>query len=214
MVDDGFFNGAKPGCIFINSARGAVVDTDALIGALDDGRVSHAVIDTWENEPDYRADLLERVDLGTPHIAGYSFDGKIRGTAMVYEEACRFLGRAAAWRTGEALDAADMTERTINAANKTDEEVLREIVRSVYDISADDRRLRETLPEDARTRAEGFDRLRKNYPVRREFPFAGVTVLNAAGALRDRVSGLGFALGCDGAVRVPVEAGRTPPQRA
>jgi len=194
MAGGEFFSRLKPGCIFINSARGAVMDTDALIRAIESGAVAHAVVDTWEDEPAYSAALLDLADIGTPHIAGYSFDGKVRGTAMVYEAACRFLDRPVAWKAGDAVAAAEAPVPTVDAAERTDEQALGEIVRTVYDISADDLDLRATLDADARVRSEGFDRLRRNYPVRREFPFAAVRLLNAAPSLREKAALLGFAL--------------------
>ncbi|MGQ9661476.1 MAG: 4-phosphoerythronate dehydrogenase, partial [Kiritimatiellia bacterium] len=84
MADHSFFSRMKKGAIFLNCARGSVVDTATLIRALDAGQVSHAVIDTWEGEPKYSPELLERVSIGTPHIAGHSFEGKVMGTVMVY----------------------------------------------------------------------------------------------------------------------------------
>ena len=83
----------KPGVIFLNAARGPVIETDALLAALG-SRVAHAVIDCWEGEPAYRRDLLARADLATPHIAGHSYEGKVNGTAIVYRRACAFLGVA------------------------------------------------------------------------------------------------------------------------
>jgi len=65
--------------------------------ALASGRVRHALLDTWEGEPAYRRDIMDRVDLATPHIAGHSFEGKVMGTVLVYREACRFLGVPATW---------------------------------------------------------------------------------------------------------------------
>ena len=102
LADANFFCKARKGLIFINAARGPVVDTPALLKALDAGQVSHVVLDTWEGEPAYRPDMLARVDIGTPHIAGHSFEGKVMGTVMVYRAACEFLGVPATW-SHEAL---------------------------------------------------------------------------------------------------------------
>jgi erythronate-4-phosphate dehydrogenase len=97
MVDTAFLGRMRDGAIFVNAARGPVMDTAALLAAMESGRVGHAVIDTWEGEPGFHPALLARADIGTPHIAGYSFEGKVGGTVMVYEEACRFLDVAPAW---------------------------------------------------------------------------------------------------------------------
>jgi len=192
MADARFFEKCKPGCIFLNAARGAVVDTDALLAALAAGKVAHAVIDTWEGEPEFRPDLLERVDLGTPHIAGHSFEGKVFGTVMVYREACTFLGRTPDWSHEPLMPEPVVPELVVDAADATDESVLRQLVRRVYDIEADDRRLREGAGGDAAARAAHFDGLRKNYPMRREFRFTRVRVAHCGAPLRAKIANLGF----------------------
>jgi erythronate-4-phosphate dehydrogenase len=204
MADAAFFRRLKPGCVFVNSARGAVVDTDALIAAMGDGTVSHAVIDTWEGEPAYREDLLERVDIGTPHIAGHSFEGKVMGTVMVYREACRFLGVEAGWTPDALLPEPLVPRLEVDAAGKTDEQVLWEIVKPVYEIEADDRRLRGEKGQGTMDHGQGtggraahFDGLRKSYPVRREFRFTEVALRNASEDLTDKVFGLGFTGGAE-----------------
>lgn len=88
MADDAFFHALARKPIIINTSRGEVVDGKALLRALDEGRVREAIIDVWENEPDIDLRLLERVYLGTPHIAGYSADGKANATRMVLEALC------------------------------------------------------------------------------------------------------------------------------
>lgn len=202
MADAAFFDGLKPGAILINAARGPVADSDALMAAMAAGIVRHAVLDTWEGEPAYRRDVLDRVDIGTPHIAGHSFEGKVMGTVMVYREACRFLGTAPIW-TPDALMPEPTAPRLEMAANgRHDETVLWELVRAVYDIEADDRALRATATSgfeasagttpDKPAHASGFDALRKHYPVRREFRFTQVALTGASSALRDAVRKLGF----------------------
>jgi erythronate-4-phosphate dehydrogenase len=78
--------------ILINTSRGAVVDNKALLKAIDGERLGGVVLDVWENEPNISPELLDVVEIGTPHIAGYSFDGKANGTQMIYEAACKFFG--------------------------------------------------------------------------------------------------------------------------
>jgi erythronate-4-phosphate dehydrogenase len=192
LADAAFFERLKPGAVFINSARGPVVDTPALLEALDADRVSHAVIDTWEGEPRYSAALLHRATLVTPHIAGYSFEGKVTGTHMVYREACRFLDRAPDW-TPDALLPPPATPRVeVRAAGRPAVSVLNRVVRRVYDIRTDDRRLREGCVDDPETRGRCFDRLRVGYPVRREFRFTEVCAPEAAPELRRMIEGIGF----------------------
>jgi erythronate-4-phosphate dehydrogenase len=192
MADADFFARMKRGAIFVNSARGAVMDTDALLSALAKGSVGHAVIDTWEHEPDIRDDLLQRIDLGTPHIAGYSFDGKVMGTVMVYREACRFLGVPPRWQPDGRLPAPPVPSVTADARARAWETALWEVVRRVYDIEADDRRLRR-VPEKE-TIPEHFDRLRREYPARREFRYTRVACGPLPPDLVPRIRGLGFGV--------------------
>ncbi len=192
LADANFFGKARKGLIFINAARGPVVDSPALLAALDTGRVGHVVLDTWEGEPAYRPDLLARVDIGTPHIAGHSFEGKVMGTVMVYREACRFLGVPASWSHEPLMPPTLAPEVTVETAGRSHESALREVVRKLYDIEADDRRMRETSGADDKVRAKSFDRLRKDYPERREFQYTTVHLKNGTAALKKKFAGLGF----------------------
>lgn len=92
LMDQRFFNALERTPMVINSARGAVVDTPALLAAIKNGKVRHAVIDCWEGEPDINRELLDLCYIATPHIAGYSRQGKIRATAMAADAMARALG--------------------------------------------------------------------------------------------------------------------------
>ena len=92
LADEHFFGELSRAPYIINSSRGEVVDTEALLAALSEGRVRDVVIDTWENEPDINRNLLNRAFLATPHIAGYSADGKANATRMSLEALCRHFG--------------------------------------------------------------------------------------------------------------------------
>jgi erythronate-4-phosphate dehydrogenase len=93
----------KCGSMLINTSRGAVVDNAALKTALQSGHLAAAILDVWENEPDIDVELLRLVEIGTPHIAGYSLDGKLNGTHQIYLAACEFIGVAPQWRLESAL---------------------------------------------------------------------------------------------------------------
>jgi len=192
LADANFFSKARKRLIFINAARGPVVDSPALLSALDSGQVSHVVLDTWEGEPVYGTEMLARADIGTPHIAGHSFEGKVMGTVMVYREACRFLGVPATWSHEPLMPPTLVPEMTVDATGRTDEAVLREVVLKLYDIEADDRRMRDTAVADDKIRAKSFDRLRKDYPERREFQYTTVHLKNGTAALKAKIAGLGF----------------------
>ncbi len=196
MADAAFFAKMKPGSIFLDAARGAVVDSEALIRALKSGHLRHALLDTWEGEPGYRCDILERVDLATPHIAGHSFEGKVMGTVQVYREACRVLGVPATWSHEPLMPAPRIPRVGVDAGGRPDEAVLWEVVRQVYDIEADDRRFRETARGDESERIRQFDRLRQDYPERREFPYTTVMLRQGTPRLTATLKGLGFPVTC------------------
>ena len=167
--------------ILINSARGAVLDNAALVSA----KLAGIVLDVWENEPHIRPDLLDRVDLGTPHIAGHSFDGKVNGTRMIYEAACRHLGAPATWQP--VLPPAPVPRLVVTlGAREEEEDVLRRIIRKVYSITADDARLRAGFQE--------FEKLRTTYPVRREFFNTELVAPHVSAGLREKFVALGFRL--------------------
>jgi erythronate-4-phosphate dehydrogenase len=92
MADDAFFHQLSRVPYIINTSRGEVVDNEALLAALNEGRVRDAVIDVWEHEPQLSLELLKRVFIGTPHIAGYSADGKVNADNMVIDALCQYFG--------------------------------------------------------------------------------------------------------------------------
>ncbi len=89
MADDRFFHQLSRVPYIINTSRGEVVDNHALLTALKEGRVKDAILDVWEGEPAINRDLLQRVFIATPHIAGYSADGKVNADNMVIDALCR-----------------------------------------------------------------------------------------------------------------------------
>ena len=167
--------------ILINSARGAVLDNAALLTAP----LAGLVLDVWENEPHILPGLLDRVDLGTPHIAGHSFDGKVNGAQMIYATACRFLGLPATWRP--VLPAPPVPRLTVTVAPGADpEDVWYRTIRQVYDITGDDARLRAGFQQ--------FEKLRTEYPVRREFFNTELVLADTPARVRDPLAALGFRL--------------------
>lgn len=155
----------KPGARLIDAARGPVIDTDAVLPRI--GReLPEVVIDCWEGEPRYRLDLAAKVSLGTPHIAGHSYEGKVNGTAMVYRAACEFLGVKPTFDF--TLPPPPFPEVTVDCRESV-EDCLRKAVLTVYDIEADFARFKTSALPDATARGKAFDALRKTYPMRREF---------------------------------------------
>ncbi len=192
MVNCRFLSRLKPGAVFLNASRGEVVDEEALRLALAGGQISRAALDVWEQEPDCHPDLLEAVELGTPHIAGYSWDGKLAGTEILYREACRFFELPPAWSAAGLGPAPASPVIPLDPRGLGREEALWAVVRRAYDITVDDAALRQPPEPDAALRARRFERLRKNYPDRREFTGFSVRLAAPDAGLAASLSGLGF----------------------
>jgi erythronate-4-phosphate dehydrogenase len=191
LADETFIRHMKPGAILINTARGPVADGTAIKHALDDGHLKGCVLDVWEGEPNIDIELLQRVAIGTPHIAGYSFDGKVNGTRRIYEAACRFLGVEPRWDPAPLLPAPECPYLELDG---TDPEALRHGVRAVYDIMRDDAAMRAMSSVPAEERPRLFDRLRKGYPRRREFFNTRVCVSPPNPELERSLAGIGFTV--------------------
>jgi erythronate-4-phosphate dehydrogenase len=192
LVADRFFSALKPGAWFCNAGRGEVVDESALRRAIDRGVVGAAVLDVWDHEPAIDAHLLARVDVATPHVAGYSLEGKLNGTRLVYEAACRFLGAPPAWDALKAAPPPEVPRIEIDVAGRGEVDVLAEIAARVYAIASDDEVLRATSGMPSVERGREFDRLRKTYTYRREFRNTTVLVRGGSAELLATISGLGF----------------------
>lgn len=149
--------------ILINSARGEVVKEQALLADIErTGR--KVVLDVFEHEPTISQDLCDAVSIITPHIAGYSLEGKARGTAMIYQALCQYLGREINKSMYELLPECDAK---FNAEFPIAEN-LKQHLNDIYPIMRDDRNLRNCL-KDGQISADDFDALRKHYPLRREW---------------------------------------------
>ena len=158
----------RQGTVLINSSRGAVVSNDALRKVVERGVLGAVVLDVWENEPTIDVALLEDVELGSPHIAGYSLDGKVNGTVMLYGAVCEMLGRPGELRASDLLPAPPIRRIELVTEGRSDQDVLCEAMTRVYDIERDDHDIRGLIAMPTGARANGFDQLRKGYPVRRE----------------------------------------------
>jgi len=157
----------RPGAFLLNTSRGVVVDNAALLEALARRPDLTAALDVWESEPDIDRRLLERVLIGTPHIAGYAFDGKLRGVAGVYEALCEFLGAGAAVSALPVLQTPPAGR--VDAASLRGGVLWQRAALACYDLLADDRQLRQAIAVGSSNPAAAFDRLRRDYPLRREF---------------------------------------------
>jgi len=191
MFDDAFFTALQTGSLFLNSSRGATQDEQALLRQLKKKNLQ-LILDVWQDEPLINVELQKQTLISTPHIAGYSFDGKCRGTYMIYQAACNHFGQQERWNPNIVLEdkgADNMLAYDAAAANP-----LWDLVNQVYSIEADSARLREGMNLDEKSRAELFDGLRKNYPKRREFSHFRIKQVTLSAADRTMLSELGFQL--------------------
>lgn len=150
LADDAFFRSLKRRPVIINTSRGEVIETNALLNALENNLISDAIIDVWENEPAINLTLLNKAFLGTPHIAGYSADGKANATRMSLDALCRFFHLKADYR----ITPPEPENPVIHAATPT------EAYLQMYDPRRDS--------EALKAHPELFETLRGDYPLRRE----------------------------------------------
>ena len=162
LADEALIASLKPGAILINACRGPVVDNAALLKCLNAGQKLSVVLDVWEPEPDLNLALLDKVDLGTSHIAGYTLEGKARGTTQVFEAYSQFIGQPQEVALSSLLPAPEFGR--ISLHGPLDQPTLKRLVHLVYDVRRDDAPLRKVagIPGE-------FDKLRKNYLERREW---------------------------------------------
>lgn len=194
LADCRFFAQSRPGLLFINASRGEVMDSEALLMALDSGLVGECVLDVWEEEPEISRFLLERAAIATPHIAGYSLDGRLRGTEMVFREVCNFFEQEAEW-VSEPLPVPEPSVLELDARGLSDEEALWRIAGRAYDVVRDDTMLREAAAGGG-TEPIGpaFNQLRTAYPTRREFAAHTVNLAHGTDSLLKKLQSLGFAV--------------------
>jgi erythronate-4-phosphate dehydrogenase len=192
LADDKFFASLKTGCVFINTCRGAVHDTDALKNATKSKKLSAVILDVWEKEPNIDCELLRMVDISTPHIAGYSLDGKIAGMIMIYDAACKHFGLKPKQKIEDFLPPPTVPQITIDKIDSDSQKLLNEIVQQVYPINRDDFNTREIAMVKPEKRGKFFDDLRKNYPVRREFQNTTIILATESTEYTEKLKGIGF----------------------
>ncbi|NDW12073.1 4-phosphoerythronate dehydrogenase PdxB [Bacteroides sp. 214] len=150
LADEGFFAQLVRKPVLINTSRGEVVNTQALLNAMRKGVVSEAIIDVWEEEPHINKELLQKAFLATPHIAGYSADGKANATRMSLQALCKHFGRSFHYEINPPVPA----ESTIEATSWS------EALLKIYNPAIDSNNLKEA--------PELFEKFRGDYPLRRE----------------------------------------------
>ncbi|BAP57100.1 phosphoglycerate dehydrogenase-like oxidoreductase [Thioploca ingrica] len=175
--------------VLINTSRGAIIDETALLNRLAIHPKMTVILDVWKNEPDINPLLLQRATLGTPHIAGYSLDGKVRGTEMLYAAVCHYFQKSPVWRSQMSLPAPPLIRLAFS--NQIDDNTaIHTAVMACYDIRRDDATLRRL--EQAIQPEIFFDNLRKYYPIRREFDCVAIELPPEKSQLAKQLTGLGF----------------------
>jgi len=184
LFDGEAFGRIKKRCWFINTSRGEVAETEALKDALGGERLAGSVIDVWEREPEIDIPLMHMSFLATPHIAGYSADGKANGVSMVVKNLCEsFDIPLGDWYPSE-VPAPPESVLTIDCNGKSTEEILRRAVFHSYNIVEDDVRLRFDPTR--------FEKERENYPVRREFSSYTIDLKDGNEEIAKILRSLGF----------------------
>ena len=157
----------RQGCLLVNAARGPVINNQALLAVIKKRPDLMIFLDTWENEPTPLVELLHRVDLATPHIAGYSVEGRLRGTQMILDAACAHFDKKSEWHMSALLP------DSIDLEIEPDKDPLvywQNVFRRHHDIQRDHQALLQLLELDENKRGAYFDSLRRVYPDRFEYP--------------------------------------------
>lgn len=165
----------RPGALLINAGRGEVIDTEALLEKLCSSMPLSVALDVWESEPDVCPNLLKQVSLATPHIAGHTREGKVKGTTMVFDAFLAWLGVEESYRDDLSLTPVDIDTQSINSVV--------EAVLASYDVLDDDQMMRKRLSglvKGSLEQRDMFDVLRREYPVRRGFES---TIIRSSGHL-------------------------------
>lgn len=186
LVDRRFIQRMKKDVILINTSRGAVVDEASLLEGVRTGKLSDVVLDVFEGEPDINTDLLSALTLVTPHIAGYSLDGKANGTIMSVRAMSRFFDLGLDNWTPANIPLPPETLLHADASESNRNEMLWDLFQQTYDVTRDDRRLREN--------PAAFEQFRGDYPLRREPSAYSVRLFHGYREITELLEKLGFSV--------------------
>jgi erythronate-4-phosphate dehydrogenase len=186
LVNGEFVSRMKRGAAFINTSRGRVIDEKSFASAR--SRLGTVALDVFEREPAINVETLKLADIATPHIAGYSLDGKLRGTDMVYRSAAAFFFKEARWDADSS--GLRFQKRSINLRDSKNP--VYDGVSGAYPIMTDDERFRRicSVPQDESVKF--FEGLRADYPKRLEFPHFKLTLSEGQPAAAEVLRGLRF----------------------
>jgi len=186
MVNKKFLLNLRNKPLIINSCRGEVFNTEDVYNTLKSGNISGLIIDCWENEPDINLELLKIAAFGTPHIAGYSKDGKANGTKMSVQAVSKFFKLGLDDWQPEKVEPPQNPIIEIDGNQRREYSILAEAILSTYNIESDDEALRES--------PELFEKLRGDYPVRREFDSYTIKAKNMEKETMLKLEKLGFKI--------------------
>ena len=200
MIDEAFLEGLTSNQLLINACRGEVIDEVALLSVLQGEKSPTVVLDVFDNEPAINTALFDYVWFVTPHIAGHSVEGKVRGTQMIYEQICDVVGKAPDKVLGDFLEKTNPIKAALNSPEATRLSVddLIAVFHNVYDVAIDDEITRNAFAsghnETPETHiANTFSTLRKQYRVRRECSaYALHLPKNTSKQIQDTFTKLGF----------------------
>ena len=184
MAGQDFFGKLSGKPLVINSCRGEVLDTTSVKDAVANSRIAGIIADCWENEPEIDLELMEMAYLATPHIAGYSKDGKANGTQMSVQALSRFFHLGIDHWEPAKVEKPETTEIFIDGSRRDEESVIAEAILSTYDVGSDSDNLKEA--------PETFEKLRGDYPVRREFPVYTIHARNVDKSTVHKLKCIGF----------------------
>ena len=188
LLDEKKLSKIKDNTIIINTSRGPVLDNKALLDIIAKKHFK-LILDVWEDEPLINTHLLQKVLVGSAHVAGYSFEGKVNGTKMIYDALCRFTNQLNDWEP--KLPTVENNIIDVSST-KNLEEKLNLIFKQIYNIETDDYKMREMIKMDNDSRAAYFDKLRKEYPLRREFTNYTILVEETNKQLKDILEAFRF----------------------
>ncbi|MDN6318390.1 MAG: 4-phosphoerythronate dehydrogenase PdxB [Marinobacter sp.] len=193
MIGEKELAGLTSGQLLINAGRGEVIDGTALQARLNQADAPLVALDVWEQEPQINPELVDKVWLATPHIAGYSLEGKVQGTEIIYQAMSRFMGLPIRKQAGQFLPEPVLSK--VSFTSSADEyAAIRIALRACYDPRQDDARLRHAMAAPADERGAAFDQLRRDYPVRRECSSLKVQLKGTSKSLHDSFRAIGFKL--------------------
>jgi erythronate-4-phosphate dehydrogenase len=184
LGNEGFLNSLKRKPVLINSCRGEVTETNAVKAALKANKIATFVCDCWENEPDLDLELLALTEIATPHIAGYSKDGKATGTFMSVQAISEFFGLGLENWKPTGVEAPNEPEFEIDGSGLTEQQIISKAILHTYDIRNDDNAFRNNT--------EQFEQLRGDYPTRREFAAFTIKAKNVGEKTIEKLTKLGF----------------------